>query len=208
MIYAMAEVDDAHKLSSGHPIEETYANYANGLKDLANRARKEMVNSGKIAYSASANKVYHAEVESLNSKLNIASSNAPKERTAQTMANVKIASIKKEYPDISKGEVKKISQRALTQARTSVGAHREPIKFTDREWEAIQAGAISPSKLEQITKYVDSDNLKKYATPRTTTQLSDAKISKIKAMKNSGYSISEIADSLGISSSSVSKYLK
>lgn len=205
---AMAETDDARKLSSGHPIEEAYADYANQLKGLANKARKEMVSSGKIAYSASAKKTYQREVDSLNAKLNLAKSNAPKERRAQVMANAKIASMRQEYPDMTKAEIKKASQRALTQARTSVGAHREPIKFTDREWEAIQAGAISPSKLEQMIPNVDSDNLKQYATPRATTQLSNAKISKINAMKNSGYSTSEIAEALGVSSSTVSKYLK
>lgn len=205
---AMAETDDARKLSSGHPIEEAYADYANQLKGLANKARKEMVSSGKIAYSASAKKTYQREVDSLNAKLNLANSNAPKERRAQVMANAKIASMRQEYPDMTKAEIKKASQRALTQARTSVGAHREPIKFTDREWEAIQAGAISPSKLEQMIPKVDSDNLKQYATPRATTQLSNAKISKINAMKNSGYSTSEIAEALGVSSSTVSKYLK
>lgn len=205
---AMAETDDARKLSSGHPIEEAYADYANQLKGLANKARKEMVSSGKIAYSASAKKTYQREVDSLNAKLNLANSNAPKERMAQVMANAKIASMRQEYPDMTKAEIKKASQRVLTQARTSVGAHREPIKFTDREWEAIQAGAISPSKLEQMIPKVDSDNLKQYATPRATTQLSNAKISKINAMKNSGYSTSEIAEALGVSSSTVSKYLK
>lgn len=205
---AMAETDDAHKLSSGHPIEEAYADYANQLKGLANRARKEMMTAGKIAYSASAKKAYQREVESLDAKLKLANSNAPKERKAQVMANAKIASMKKEYPDMTRAEIKKASQRALTQARTSVGAHRESIKFTDREWEAIQAGAISPSKLEQMIPKVDSDNLKQYATPRTSTQLSSAKINKIKAMKNSGYSTSEIAEALGVSSSTVSKYLK
>ena len=205
---AMAETDDARKLSSGHPVEETYANYANQLKGLANKARKEMLSSGKIAYSASAKRVYQNEVTSLNAKLNIALSNAPKERKAQVMANATITSLKKDYPNMTKGEIKKVSQRALTQARTSVGAKREPIKFTEREWEAIQAGAISTSKLEQIITKADSDDLKKYATPRSTTQLSNAKISKINAMKNSGYSTAEIAEALGVSSSTVSKYLK
>lgn len=205
---AMAETDDAHKLSSGHPIEEAYADYANQLKGLANRARKEMMSAGKIAYSASAKRTYQNEVASLDAKLNLANANAPKERKAQVIANAKIASMRQKYPDMTKAEIKKASQRALTQARTSVGAHREPIKFTDREWEAIQAGAISPSKLEQMIPKVDSDNLKQYATPRTTTQLSNAKISKINAMKNSGYSTSEIAEALGVSSSTVSKYLK
>lgn len=205
---AMAEVDDARKLSSGHPIEEAYADYANTLKNLGNRARKEMVSIGKVAYSASAKRAYQNEVDSIDAKLRIAESNAPKERKAQVMANATIASLKKDYPDMTKGEVKKASQRALTQARTKVGANREPIKFTDKEWEAVQAGAISTSKLERIIAKADTDDLKQHATPRSTTQLSTAKISKINAMKNSGYTMSEIADALGISTSTVSKYLK
>lgn len=205
---AMAEVDDARKLSSGHPIEEAYADYANTLKNLGNMARKEMMSTGKVAYSASAKRAYQNEVDSIDAKLRIAESNAPKERKAQVMANATIASLKKDYPDMTKGEVKKASQRALTQARTTVGAKREPIKFTDKEWEAVQAGAISTSKLERIIAKADTDDLKQHATPRSTTQLSTAKISKINAMKNSGYTMSEIADALGISTSTVSKYLK
>lgn len=205
---AMAETDDARKLSSGHPVEEAYADYANTLKSLANRARRDMLSTGKIAYSASAKRVYKDEVDSLNAKLNLSLLNAPRERKAQLIANTTVASVKQDYPDMTKGEIQKIGQRALTTARNSVGAHRETIKFTDKEWEAIQAGAISPSKLEQIITHVDSDNLKQYATPRASTQLSTAKINKINAMKNSGYSTSEIADALGVSSSTVSKYLK
>lgn len=205
---AMAETDDARKLSSGHPVEEAYADYANTLKSLANRARRDMLSTGKIAYSASAKRVYKDEVDSLNAKLNLSLLNAPRERKAQLIANTTVSSVKQDYPDMTKGEIQKIGQRALTTARNSVGAHRETIKFTDKEWEAIQAGAISPSKLEQIITHVDSDNLKQYATPRASTQLSTAKINKINAMKNSGYSTSEIADALGVSSSTVSKYLK
>ena len=49
--------------------------------------RQEMVNSGKIAYSASAKQAYQTEVDSLMGKLNVALKNAPRERQAQTMAN-------------------------------------------------------------------------------------------------------------------------
>ena len=96
----MAETDDAHKLSSGHLIEEVYADYANRLKALGNKARKEMRATGKIAYSASAKRVYQKEVASLDAKLELAEANAPKERRAQIIANVKIASMKQDYCDI------------------------------------------------------------------------------------------------------------
>lgn len=44
----MAETRDARTLSSGTPQEEAYADYANTMKSLANQARREMVNTGKI----------------------------------------------------------------------------------------------------------------------------------------------------------------
>lgn len=203
----MAETRDARTLSSGHPVEEAYASYANQMKSLANKARKEMVSTGKIAYSASAKATYQAEVDTLSAKLNVALRNAPKERQAQVIANANVAAKKKDNPDMTNAEIKKAGQQALTSARVSVGAKREPIKLTDKEWEAIQAGAISENKLKQIIDNVNIDELRQRATPRTTTSLSSAKISKISSMSVSGYSIAEIAQALGVSTSTVSKYL-
>lgn len=204
----MAEVKDARLLSSGHPVEEAYADYANKMKTLANQARKEMVNTGKIQYSAQAKATYQAEVDSLMAKLNVALKNAPKERQAQVMANAKIEALKQSNPDMKKGEVKKASQRALSQARSQVGAQRSAINITDREWEAIQAGAISENKLAQIIANTDKDNLRQRAMPKATTTLSSAKQNRISAMRKSGYTIDEIANALGVSSSTVSKYIK
>ena len=203
----MAETKDARTLSSGTPQEEAYADYANNMKSLANRARREMMNTGKIAYSASAKRTYQAEVDSLEAKLNVALKNAPRERQAQILANAAVKAKKQENPDMTKGEIKKANQQALTAARNSVGAKREPILITDREWEAIQAGAISENRLTQIIKNVDTDKLRQRATPRATTTLSSAKVNKIASMNASGYTTAEIAEALGVSASTVSKYL-
>lgn len=203
----MAETKDAHTLSSGTPQEEAYADYANKMKSLANQARKEMLNTGKIAYSASAKATYQEEVASLSSKLNIALMNAPRERQAQVMANAVVAAKKQDNPDMTSAEVKKASQQALAQARVTVGASRTPITITDNEWEAIQAGAISENKLIQILNHTDIDEIRQRATPHSTTSLSTTKVNKILAMNASGYSTSEIAEALGVSSSTVSKYL-
>ena len=203
----MAETDDARTLSSGTPMEEVYADYANRMKSLANDARKEMVNTGKTPYSASAKVTYQEEVDSLNAKLNVALKNAPRERQAQTMASTIVKAKKQENPDMTKGEEKKIAQQALTQSRAAVGAKRTAIEITDKEWEAIQSGAISEAKLTQIINNADIDSLRQRATPRQTTTLSEAKIQKIASMNASGYTTSEIAESLGVSSSTVTKYL-
>lgn len=203
----MAETKDARTLSSGTPQEEAYASYANKMKSLANQARKEMVSTGKIPYSASAKAAYQNEVDSLNAKLNVALKNAPRERQAQVIANATVAAKKQANPDMTNAEIKKANQQALTSARSQVGAERKPVVITDREWEAIQAGAISESKLTQILNNADIDSFRQRATPRATTTLSAAKQSKIASMSASGYSTSEIAEALGVSTSTVSKYL-
>ena len=209
----MAETDDAHTLVSDirHPKELAYADYANSMKALANQARVEMYTSGKIKYSKTAKTTYQKEVDSLMSKLNDALMNAPRERAAQRMTNAIVDAKKKADPSMTKGDIRKAKQQALEASRNSVGSvkrKKRNIMITDREWEAIQAGAISENKLKQILNNTDTDSLRQRATPRSTTNLSAAKISKIKAMNNSNYSLSEIAQSLNISTSTVSKYLK
>lgn len=204
----MAETRDAHTLSSGTPQEEAYADYANKMKSLANQARKEMLSTGKVQYSAAAKASYQTEVDHLNAQLNLALRNAPRERQAQTIANAEVAAKKQNNPDMTSAEIKKAGQQALTRARAKVGAKRTTIKISDREWEAIQAGAISENKLIQILNNTDTDDLKQRATPRSSTTLSAAKIQKISSMNSSGYTTAEIAKALGVSSSTVSKYLK
>lgn len=227
----MAETDDAYSLVSEarHPMEMVYADYANSMKALANKARKEMVRTGKIQYSSSAKTTYQAEVDSLMSKLNTALLNSPRERAAQRRANAEVdnalntvkETLRKSNPTATAKEidrlarkeidVKKASQQALTSNRKAVGSvsrRDRSIDITDREWEAIQAGAISENKLKQILNNTDADKLRQRATPRTTTTLSQAKINRIKAMSNSNYDLASIAKSLGVSPSTVSKYLK
>ena len=209
----MAETDDAMTLVSDakHPMELVYADYANSMKKLANKARKEMVNTGKIAYSKSAKSIYQEEVKSLNEKLNTALLNTTKERAAQRKANAEVAIKKSADPNMSKSDIKKASQQALTKYRASVGSVSRKdrnINITDKEWEAIQAGAVSENTLIKILNNTDTDKLRQRATPRTTNTLSTAKINRIKAMNSSNYSLSEIANALGVSTSTVSNYLK
>lgn len=206
----MSTVDDAYTLSSGTPEENAYADYANKMKALANQARKEAVTTGKLTYSSSAKATYQSEVDSLNAKLNVASKNAPRERQAQVIANSTVKAKQQANPSMDKKELKKTAQIAINDARIKVGASGKDsrISITDREWEAIQAGAVSDSKLSMILRYADADDVKSKATPRTTTQVSTAKANKIKTMASMGYTNSEIAESVGLSTSAVSKYVK
>ena len=205
----MMTVKDARKLSSGTDQEEAYAAYANKMKALANEARKEYTRTGKIAYSSTAKATYSNEVNSLDSKLKIAELNAPKERRAQAMANSIVKAKVQANPDMDKKEIKKARHIALNNARASVGAKGKETKIdiTDREWEAIQAGAITDSKLTKILRYTDEKVIRQKAMPKATNTLSTAQVNKIKAMKASGHTNAEIAEALGKSTTTVSKYL-
>lgn len=214
----MAETDDARTLISetNTSMERIYADYANHMKKLANQARVESAKTGKVAYSAEAKKRYSVEVQSLMDKLNTALVNAPKEREAQRRANAEVQYKKDIFKtntgeNMSKGDVKKASQQAITKYRTEVGSatrKKRSIVITDREWEAIQAGAISESTMTKILNNADVDSLRERATPRSTSTLSATKISRIQRMSNSNYTNTEIAEALGIPVSTVRYYVK
>lgn len=205
----MSTVDDARVLSSGTPQENAYADYANKMKALANKARKEYATTKGLKYSPSANKAYQKEVSELEAALNIAAKNAPRERRAMAIANSIIKAKTQDNPNIDKKELKKMKQLAITNARAKVGADGKGTKITitEKQWAAIQAGAISDTKLTQILRYTDADTVRKLATPKSVTTLSTAQQNKIKSMRNSGFTIAEIADSLGKSPSTISSYL-
>ena len=213
----MLETDDAYKLvsDSKHPMELIYADYANSMKSLANNARKTAYATNGLVYSRTAKETYRKEYDSLMYKLNNASLNATRERAAQRKANAvvnaKIQARKEAGDEMDKSDIKKARQQAINNARQEVGAisrKKRNIDITDREWEAIQAGAISNSKLEQILNNTDIDKLRERVTPRSTTKLSPAKINTIKAMSASNYTIEQIAKKLGVAKSTVSNYLK
>lgn len=204
----MAEVKDARSLSSGTVPEELYADYANHMKGLANRARKELISTGTLKHNASATTVYRKEVDKLNADLRLAMLNAPKERRAQMLAKSEVKAKEDANPDMTKAEKRKARQQALTRARAKVGAQRHVVDITEREWAAIQAGAVSDNQLKQILDHADIDKVRQYATPRQTAALSTAKQAKVRAMKESGYTTEEISKAVGVSTSTVSKYLR
>jgi DNA-binding transcriptional regulator YiaG len=192
-------------------MEVVYADYANSMKTLARQARMESHTTGKIAYSAKAKTTYAKEVKDLDNKLNEALKNAPRERLAQIRANADIQDKVAKNPNMEKKDVKKASQQALTKYRQEAGSvarSKRSIVITDREWEAIQAGAISENKLKQILANTDVDNLRQRATPRSYTTLTPAKVNRIRSLSASGKSLAEIAKTLGVSTSTVSEYLK
>lgn len=207
-VSAVLNTPDVHSMSSGTEQEEAYADYSNKMKALADTARKQYLQTGNLKKSSSAAQTYKEEVVSLQNKLETAARNAPKERRASVIANSVVKAQIDANPDMGDDEIKKARQNAIEDARAQVGASGRgtKINITDREWEAIQAGAISDSKLTQILRYADSDRVKELATPKNSS-ITPARISRIKSMASAGFTAAEIADRLGISSSTVSKYL-
>lgn len=204
----ISETKDARTLSSGTIQENLYADFSNKLKAMANQARKEAVNMKGIQRNPEAAKIYAPEVASLKEKYNNMVANKPKERKAMLIANANIKAKIQEQgldPTIDKKEIKKISSVEMQRARDSVGAsgRKSKITFTDREWEAVQAGAISDNMLTKFLNSSDSDEIVKRAMPKNVAVMTSAKMSKANAMLRSGYSYAEIAKACGVPESTV-----
>ena len=209
----MAEADDAYDLVSPvqHPMEIIYADYANSMKSMANKARIEMVNTGKLERNPSATKAYETEVKSLKAKLNEALLNTTKERQALRMVNIELQNKRDSGVLKDRKEEKKAATKALTKYREEVGAvarKKRNIQITDREWEAIQAGAVSDSLLKNILNNTDVDTLRQRATPRTSKGLSTSQIARAKNMAKLGYSTAEIARKFDVSPTTISTLMK
>lgn len=208
----MAETDDAMTLVSdfAEPRELAYARYANELKNMAKDARKEYLKVKETPRNPSAALVYAPEVKSLKQKLETSMSNQDVERWAQIIANQRVRARKEEDPYLEEDKkmVKKLRQQYLTRAREETGAKRTPITFTDREWEAVQAGAIGHTLLTSMLKYADPDDIKRRTMPRYENGLSPNQANLIKTMAANGYTQAQIAEHFGISTSTVNDCLR
>ncbi|HAH18443.1 MAG TPA: phage tail protein [Eubacterium sp.] len=211
-VKAMDLVKDANDLITiGHPMEKIYANYANTLKAMANEARKESLVIKSPRVNKSAEEVYKDEIDSLNYKVTEALKNAPRERQAQVIANQRVNEKIATNPQLKddKDKLKKIRNSELLQARSQVGASKKDVEISisPKEWEAIQAGAVGSTMLKTIIANSNKDVLKSLVMPKTANIVSPAKANKAKAMANSGWTIADIADSIGLSTSTVSKLI-
>ena len=211
----MRDTNDPYTLTSGgskqnpgNVIEKYYADYASHMKSLGNKARAEARSTPKAEWNSSARKTYANEVESLNNKLAIAKMNAPKERRAQALANSTVRLELDAHPEYDSDAIKKAKSRTLEWARAVTGAKKEQIDITDKEWDAIQAGAVSDTKVQDILANTDIDKLRERAMPRTTKGMTDSKVQRAESMLNRGFSWDEIASALGVSVSTVQRALK
>lgn len=197
----LAETHDAHTLVSkaGTPMERHYAEHSNKLKAMANQARLESLKTPPLKYSPSANKTYKPQVDRLLSALAIAERNAPRERQAQIVANAQVRMKRQANPNLEGDTLKKIRIAALNDARARMGAGKQRIVIEPKEWDAIQAGAISNHRLEQILRHSDLDRVRELATPRTRLKMTSSKTTQAKALLAAGYTRAEVASKLGVS---------
>ena len=206
----MAETDDARSLISimDTPQEEIYASYANRLKSLANSARVEAANAGRLEYSPSAARLYATNVGHLMSELNLAEKNKPRERQASRIATSRANAIFADNPDMEESEKSKVRAQQMAIARGETGSRRHTINVTPSDWEAIQAGAISDTVLTRILANTDLNTIRNYATPRRSAALNTSQQARIRSLYNSNMSVAQIAEALGVSSTTVRNYLR
>lgn len=206
----MYETNDARTLLSKNkePIELVYADYANSMKRLGDAARKESASIKMTPQSKSAKEAYKPEIDTLNSKLRIALANAPLERQVHLVGNKQLSLRKAANPDMDSKQIKKLKGQILNDMRERIGASKQRIDITEQEWEAIEAGAISNSMLSQILNNTNLDIVQSYAIPRSKTLMSPNKIARAKIYQQQGRTLSQIADMLGISVSTLSSALK
>ena len=207
----MAKTKDAFTLVSDmqNPVEVAYAQYANTLKALANEARKEILATPTLEFHKEASKIYANEVASIKAQLDLAMLNKGREDQAQQIAKVQIKMMEADNPGMTKEEKKKFRQRALTKARAQTGSKRNPVKITDKEWEAIQAGAIHDTTLKRVLEYADVDTLRDRATPKKYKyEFNTAKINNIRQMLDLGYTWDDLARRYGVSTSTLQRAVK
>lgn len=206
----MYETKDAYTLSSGTRMEDIYADYANKLKSLGDKARLESrpERVGNIPYSKSAAGVYAKQVASLDEKLTRSNMNAPIERQANLIANKQAQLRIDAKGDCDKDDEKKIRNLCIKEARLKLGAAHYDFQITPDEWEALNSGAVNKSKQREIFKKVDDEVLKVEAMPRKTKHMSENQKALARQLSAAGYSLSEISDRLGFSPSAVADAIK
>lgn len=205
----MYEVDDARELSTGHPKEEAYAWYANKMKRMGDEARKIVVHTPGQKKDSTASKIYADEVTSLMNKVHSAEKNAPLERAAQLIANCVYEAKLRSNPNMDKDDKKKIKRQALAAARQRTGASKKEklVNITPKEWEAIQAGAVSNDLLTRIIDNADLDQVREYAMPQSRPKISSSDLARARGMLRRDVTMSEIADALNVSTATLYRYL-
>lgn len=203
----MELTDDAFTLSSGTAVENVYAKFANEMKALAKQADAEAKEVKLPKVDKEAKQKYSKEVAELQVKLNGALLNKPRERQAQLLTS-KIYN-ENRRDDWTAKEASRARAQFEKEARERVdsNAHDYRIKFTPKEWEAVQSNAISSNMLKKLLQYADNDSVRKMATPAPKVAINASRLASAKTMLARGKTQAEVADQLGVSVSTLRKAL-
>ena len=192
------------KLSSGTAIEAVYENHAARMRGLGNKARLETLKQEPTPYSRTARATYKKEVASLDKKYKVAVASRPIERKAQLIGGQIYKAKLDANPNMSRADKGKHKGGAIALARTRIKGSKPVIEITPREWQAIELGAVSPTRLKAILRNADMDAVRKHATPRAArTALSGGKETRARSLMKGGYTAAEIALALGVPVSQV-----
>jgi hypothetical protein len=203
----LALTDNAFDLvrDKADPVERLYADHANAMKEMANQARLRAARTPNPPVNEKAKVVYKSEVDDLVYQLRAAQKQKPLDRRADVIAGAFVKARHREDPllrtDLDRK--KKVERQAKAAARARLGLKKPVITISDRQWDAIQAGAVSSSRLRDILAYADKKRVQELSMPRANTVMTPAITARAKAMLAAGATNADIAASLGIPASTL-----
>jgi hypothetical protein len=194
--------DDAFTLvrDRNDPVERMYAEHANRMKALANEARLRSYRTPDPQVNKRAKDIYKAEVDKLTADLKAAEKQKPLDRRANVIAGATVKAKRQEDPMLrdDRDALKKVERQAKAAARARLGLEKPVIDISDRQWDAIQSGAVSSSRLRKILDYADPHQVEKLALPKGNPVMSNAITARAKAMLATGATNADVAAALGI----------
>lgn len=203
----LALTNDARTLVRDHadPVERLYADHANAMKQMANQARLRAARTQNPPVNDKAKVIYKSEVDDLVHQLRTAQKQKPLDRRADVIAGAFVKARHREDPLLrtDRDRLKKVERQAKAAARARLNLSKPVIKISDRQWDAIQAGAVSSSRLRDILDYADPKRVAELSMPRTNTVMTSAITARAKAMLASGATNADVAASLGIPASTL-----
>lgn len=203
----LARTHDAYDLvrDKSDPVERLYADHANEMKALANKARLKALRVEEPQRNKKAAEYFKPEVDKLTADLRKAQAQKPLDRRADVIAGSVVKAKMQEDPTLryDKDRKKKTERQAKNAARSRLGLSKPVIDISDRQWDAIQSGAVSKSRLREILDYADPKKVSELAMPRTNPVLTSGLTTRAKAMISAGATTADVARALGISPSTL-----
>lgn len=208
----LALTDDAYTLvrDKADPVERLYADHANAMKAMADKARLRASRIANPPTNPKAKEIYKSEVDQLVADLKAAQKQKPLERKAQIIARETVIAKRQDDPLLrtDKDRRKKVERQAVYAARARLNLKRPVIDISDRQWDAIQSGAVSPSRLSSILEYADPKRVAELSMPRQNAVMTKSVTARAKAMFAAGATNADVAATLGISQSTLREAAK